>query len=851
MGKWVVGESGSNATAAKSHHFKRVPANNGRNAFVSLAAQCNKKKSFKRALYVQPGAKLAAATLLCVTAALPLQGYTQSTGGPTLDNATNAKVLDEVVVTSQKRTSTLQATPVSITAVSGDDLQDRGMTRFSTLAQSTPGVSLKSEGPGQTEIELRGMTSSGGNSPTVGFYLDDIPLTAPAGAQNGKVVIDPTLYDLSRVEVLRGPQGTLYGSGSMGGTVRLITNQPDTTAFGGSIQSTLSGTDGGGFNHSDNVMLNIPLVQDKMALRLVATEAHTSGWIDRVVAYPFPLVSSNGAIRGDVAATPVEKQYPGSNAQQLHGFRATLLWKPTDRLSITPSFFFENSKQDGISAYDSVPGTQAHYQPFDIAEPLTDQIAIFSLTTNYSFDAFDVTSSTAYWHRRSRQTEDASEDFNNPNTGVTYAANYGLPNPGYYGPAGSGVVYGHENDPSAQFSEELRFASKGDGKLNEVGGIFFSNYSATWNFNGTTENPSAYMDLGTFAPATTPNWFDAKSPTRLVQYAVFGDVTYDITSQLKADVGVRFYHYDYRFSSVITGWGSALGAATPSASGLITQTGNGVNPKVNLSYAFDPNLMVYATAAKGSRPGGGNARYPTTGPYWSAVFAPYNFSGGQWPSSYRPDSVWSYELGEKAKLLDRRLTVNASVYYEDWRNIQLEALPGDWALNINGNRAKVYGGEIETRSVLGGGFELALSGSYTHARVDPGPHWQLTPRNKLSDVAPVVGNAVLSYSRALSNVYSLKLQWENAYVGKRYSLAFPYGYSLNGTYIPLPAYDLTNMRVILQSSDGWDAALFVDNAFNKHAQLESLFQENLPSAAFNRIVTNQPRTIGVDLTYRF
>src|SRR6202142_3081781 len=135
--------------------------------------------------------------------------------------------IDEIVITAQKRTSTIQNTPISITAVSGYDLQARGITNFSTLAQSTPGVSMKSEGPGQTEIELRGMTSSGGNSPTVGFYLDDIPLTAPAGAQNGKVVIDPTLYDLKRVEVLRGPQGTLYGSGSMGGTIKLITNHPD------------------------------------------------------------------------------------------------------------------------------------------------------------------------------------------------------------------------------------------------------------------------------------------------------------------------------------------------------------------------------------------------------------------------------------------------------------------------------------------------------------------------------------------------------------------------------------------------------------------------------------------------
>jgi outer membrane receptor protein involved in Fe transport len=213
--------------------------------------------------------------------------------------------------------------------------------------------------------------------------------------------------------------------------------------------------------------------------------------------------------------------------------------------------------------------------------------------------------------------------------------------------------------------------------------------------------------------------------------------------------------------------------------------------------------------------------------------------------------VWSYEIGEKARFLDRRLTVNASVYYEDWRDIQLEALPGDWALNINGNRAEIYGGEIETRAILGGGFEAAISGSYTHAWVDPGVHWQITPTHTLSDVAPVTGNVVLNYSKNLTNVYTFKALLETAYVSHRYSLAFPYGYSLNGKFTRLPAYDLTNMRVVIESSAGWDAALFANNVFNKRAQLESLFQECLPSAAFNRIVTNQPRTVGVDLTYRF
>jgi iron complex outermembrane receptor protein len=425
--------------------------------------------------------------------------------------------LAEVTITAEKRVSTVQDTPISITALSGDELRERGIADFDALAQSTPGVSLKSEGPGQTEVELRGMTSSGGNSPTVGFYLDDIPLTAPAGAQNGKVVIDPTLYDLNRVEVLRGPQGTLYGSGSMGGTVRLITTQPDLTAFHATAESILSGTDGGGFNHNNNLMVNIPLVPDSLALRVVATEDFVSGWIERIVAGSFPLVSTNGAIRGDVQAAPIEREYPGSNAQQLYGVRATLLWKPTEQLTVTPSILYQISHQDGISAFDSNPGIDTRYQPFDIAEPQSDRITIFSLNSVYNFGAFDVNSSTAQWSRRSMQVQDGSENFDNPDTGTTYASNNGLPNPGYYGATGSGEVYGREDDPSQQFSEELRFASNGDGPLSWVGGAFYSHFLSTWNYDGVSANPSAYMDLGTFAPATTKQWFKADSPTRLSQ----------------------------------------------------------------------------------------------------------------------------------------------------------------------------------------------------------------------------------------------------------------------------------------------------------------------------------------------
>src|SRR5580700_1507925 len=576
--------------------------------------------------------------------------------------------LDEVVVTASKRISTVQDTPISISAVSGKDLQARGVSSLADLAQGTPGVSLKSEGPSQTEIEMRGMTSSGGNSATVGFYLDDIPLTGPASAQNGHVVIDPDLYDLNRIEILRGPQGTLFGSGSMGGTVRLISNQPNLTRFQSTAQSVLSGTDGGGFNHKDNLMVNLPLIDDTLALRLVGTENYTSGWIDRIVADPFPLVGGNpvGTVRGNVQDAPITKQYPGSNAYQIYAVRATLLWKPTENLSVTPTYFHTTSTQNGISAYDSDPGTEAHYQPFDIAEPLTDSLTAYGLNVNYSFPTFDVTSSTARWTRNSTQVEEASEAFNNPLEGITYNSENGLPNPGYYGATGSGPEHGIEVDPTHQFSEELRLASTGNGRASWVTGLYYSDFYSLWTFDGTTPNFSSYMDLGTLASATTPNWFDAYSPTTLKQFAGFGDVTYALTDSLKVDIGARVNHYDYHFSSCISGWGSANGAATPSCSVLIALSSTSFNPKFNLAYTSSPDLMAYATVSTGFRPGGGNAAYPTTGSAWRGAFQQQGYTSGKWPATYAPDRVVSYELGQKAQFFDRRLTVNASIYYEDW-----------------------------------------------------------------------------------------------------------------------------------------------------------------------------------------
>jgi iron complex outermembrane receptor protein len=193
----------------------------------------------------------------------------------------NSEGLSEITVTAEKYESTIQETPISISALSGAQLQEQGITSVEEVARSVPGMSVRSAGPGLTEYDARGLASNGGAAPTVGFYLDEVPLSPPALSQSGKVVIDPGLYDVDRVEVLRGPQGTLYGSGSMGGTVKLVTAQPKLNQFEGSAQVTGSQTEGGGGNASGNLMLNLP-IGDMFALRLVGGDTYRSGWINLI-----------------------------------------------------------------------------------------------------------------------------------------------------------------------------------------------------------------------------------------------------------------------------------------------------------------------------------------------------------------------------------------------------------------------------------------------------------------------------------------------------------------------------------------------------------------------------------------
>src|SRR5882672_1549396 len=294
--------------------------------------------------------------------------------------------LDEVVVTAEKRESTVQATAISMTALTGADLAQQNVLTVEDLVGKVPGISLRTAGPGQTEYEMRGLSSGGGTAATVGFYLDETPLSASAVALNGRTVIDADLFDLNRTEILRGPQGTLYGAGSMGGTIKLVTNPPKLKTLEGAAEVDASQTTGGSTNGRGSLMLNFP-IGDIAALRFVTTDKYISGFIHRYVIapgqFPFPTNFGNCGVyycnRGDVQDAPIAQDHANSNIERFISSRASLLVQPSDALSITGNFMYQRIDADGYNNFQAPPNREAIYQPYDIKEPYYDSFHLWSL----------------------------------------------------------------------------------------------------------------------------------------------------------------------------------------------------------------------------------------------------------------------------------------------------------------------------------------------------------------------------------------------------------------------------------------------------------------------------------------
>lgn len=818
---------------------------------------------------------LALRTALMCGALLTTIGPLHSAAAADAADTTDTSGLQEVVVTAEKFNSTVQDTPFSITALTGEQLNAAGITSVEDLIHDVPGLSMRSAGPGLTEYEARGLASNGGAAPTVGFYLDEIPLSPPALSQSGKVVIDPDLYDVDRIEVLRGPQGTLYGSGSMGGTVKIVTTQPKLNVWEGSVQGDVSGTDGGGANGGASFALNIP-IGNMFALRLVGSDQYRSGWINEVTLNPFPLPTlapgpvAGSSVKantyGNLLAAPVTNVVSDANTEALNNVRASLLFQPTDTMSLTFFFMDQHLAMGGYDLLDSTPGTttapgpvyDAHYEAFPVREPIHDDIQIFGLTGHIDIGFADITSATSYFNREARQTEDAS-------TSIFYSNFPGPPSPpGYYCvapaagstcpaapvaggyPALAPVPYS-EVDPSHQFAQELRLTSHDIYGLHYVVGGFYSVLHSVWQEESASAAPIPFG-------IPSGSYFTSWNPYRVIQSAIFADGSYAITNQLKVAAGLRWY--EYNSDQHEESWGYDAPNAVPGTVTLTQASDKGTNPRFNLSYEPNKNLNLYATASKGFRPGGANQIIPPSN------LPPYCTPGSL---SFKPDSVWNYEIGEKAKLFDNWLTINSDIYYIRWSGIQqVFTLVCGYQYYNNAGDGRSFGPELEIKAKLTDNWALTLSGTYTDAKItnptdafrqylseqvtkpDGSPQCPATG----SCTAPILNvpkdtaSAALIYTTPVFGDYQLTGRLDDSFVGTSSDVAFYYG-------MTLPSYNISNFRLILAHGP-WSAHLYINNLADKVALISAnntSFQFNVPQLV--RYSTNQPRTIGAQFNFSF
>jgi iron complex outermembrane recepter protein len=816
------------------------------------------------------------------------------------------KGLAEVVITAEKRESTVQETPISMSALSASQLQNENIATLEDLAGAVPGVSLRTAGPGQTEYEMRGLTSAGGSTATVGFYVDETPLSASAVALNGRTVIDPDLFDLNNVEVLRGPQGTLYGAGSMGGTIKLVTNKPILGRFEAATDLNTSYTgSGGSVNGGASGMVNLPL-GDIVALRIVGTDKYISGWIDRVVIpnFPFPTDpygSANAPAvcvtyycnRGDVQDATPSKVIHGSNLERFSAARALLLVKPNDQLSVLTTLMYQRIDADGYNNYQATgtspapyPAHPGIYQPYDQPEPYYDQFKLASMTLTYDFGPASMTLTPAYWQRFVVQSTDSTEALQNINNLTTFIQS----------------LY-QETDPTTQDSLELRFASNGTGPLQWQGGVYgadlHSGYithnedlpfataltcgypsstspvtggqcapgTTPYNPNSVLRYPDASQPPYASGQAANPNGivFNDNNPNIMKQYAVFGEVSYKLLDDLKLTAGIRYFRYTIENHADQSGLGTA--SANQDHTILNTsQSGSATLPKLNLSYTPTPDLTVYGTASKGSRPGGVNLPIPIPSiqqlqnnsgayncnlPLANQLDPTLPIPAGAYVAKqpdYGPDSVWSYELGEKSRFDDRRFTIDADVYYIKWTNIQqVVSLTCGYPANINAGNARAYGPEVETSMRVTDALTFSVSGSYTKAEInDPNATAQAAgfyPGIKIINVPEYSAVVAMDYHQPINDNLTAVFHLSSSLVGPSQDQAY--------YRETLPSHNLVDLKGGILGPQ-WGAYLTVTNLTNKLAALtidNTVFAWQQPT--ITRVSTNQPRTVGIDLTYKF
>ncbi|HEV8268046.1 MAG TPA: TonB-dependent receptor, partial [Thermoanaerobaculia bacterium] len=614
-------------------------------------------------------------------------------GALAVDIVLEVKMAADVTVTAMKREDTVGNTPVSVAAPTEEMLRERGAESIEDVAANVAGFSVQNLGPGQSQVAMRGVSSGQiardqpGVKEQVGAYLDESVMSLSLFTP------DIDLFDVNRVEVLRGPQGTLFGSGSLSGTVRYISNRPElglSKVFGELGLTTISGGSQGG---NAKVGLNVPL-GGKAAMRFVGYYDHFAGYMNAV--------QPNFTVDADV------------NKGERAGIRAAFEIAPTDQLTITPRIVYQRVKMDGwnrIDAYNILANPYTTTRPAiklgdreqftQINEPFSDKFFLADVNVKYSFGKVDLTSVTSYTHRDILVVRDAGAL-----TSSITGGSIGLPESVYT------LDSPLDDSTKAQgWTQELRLSGS-TSKLKWVVGGFYSDTRRVYGQNllvAGFEKATKIPTKGLIAPKDSLYFSDLDYGLR--QFALFGEATYDVTDKFSVTAGLRYYHFNEDKSQFFDG----IFANDDTGTKLVSQPGStkadGVAPRFIVSYKVSDMTTVNAQVAKGFRLGGINdpINVPLCSPQDLVTF------GGR--ENWDDETAWNYEIGAKNKLFGGRGSLNASVFYQDIKDLQVSVTAGTCSsrLVFNVPKARSVGGELEFSALLTDNLELALSASYADA----------------------------------------------------------------------------------------------------------------------------------------
>jgi iron complex outermembrane recepter protein len=889
-------------------------------------------------------------------AALAAQSPVHAQGSPSA--TAGSTEIEEVIVTATRREESLSKVPISITSIGATEMDSRGVKEFSDLVRLTPGLNLSgNSATGANQVAIRGISSSAGSG-TTGIYIDDTPIQViNLGFGSGNAF--PGLFDVDRVEVLRGPQGTLFGAGSEGGTVRFITTQPDLTKSSIYARAELGTLSHGSPTYEAGLAFGGPIVSDKLGYRISAYYRHEGGYID-LVDGTYQIVDPTGAAYGNsVDFTRTSTLAKDVNWNRTEAFRGALKYTPTDTLTITPAIFYNKRHvNDGAGDYYDLatsnegardysrqgytigaPGTVFPVQVTDSSGNVTnqqltlnamnapnnafgdDEFTLSSLNIVWDVGKLQLVSSTSYFDRTDTQWYDYTKGYVQYYVPEFFLASDRVTSTGSYPPLGWKAMARYD-DSQRNWVQELRLQSNdASARLTWVAGAFYSHqkqdaaepinenflinspwvgfYPTAWGYGyyGVTGGPPFYANCGKPGPCSAAqNFFGDNMLANAVsfdgiwsrtdkQFAGFAQADYKITEQWQVTVGLRISRNQLDFQASYLGpenngnapfggdpagygagcptapapcaFGSGpLAPVYPVSSTHLSETST--TPKYGLTYNINNDNMLYATAAKGFRPPGGSLRVPSICDY-DLIQNGYVDAAGKpvQPTTYKSDSVWSYELGSKNRLFGGRLVLDGSVYEIKWKNIQANVELPNCSYNFVDNLANATSKGFDAAFQWRASQHLELDGAvgYNEATFDADAK---SPGGKVVyNGGSSIPNAGAPWTVSLSAAYNVPIgQRYNGYARadftyttqwRRFGVTDPGTPYYDPRLKPIPSYNVLNLRFGTQF-DGFDVSLFVENVTNSAPALELTSSTTYDPQDWQN-VTLRPRTFGLTATF--